>query len=661
MPPASRWSARLARGLVVLAALASASAAQLSSTPATHVPGRPNVVLVVLDDLDLVDVGAYGPTDVRTDRIDALAAEGMRFTRYYANGPVCSPTRAAMLTGLYPGRLGIVRPIAFGSHRGIPAGTPSLAEALQAAGYRTAHVGKWHLGTQRPEFLPSAKGFERSVRRVQLGGYLDFELVFDDGPPLHYGGNGEHLTRVLTDEAIDFVRDSAADGVPFFLNLWHLAPHAPLEPPLDFDNSQTQYDLDTPRGRFAALVTDADRELGRLLDELDALGLANDTLVLFASDNGGTAAAHLPGPPRPLRGFKMDVFEGGVRVPLIARWPGVVPAGAVNDSTVVSFDLLPTLLEAAGLSPEGLTIDGTSFWEVLRSDLHQDRAGTLFWENKRATTYYESPSGVHNTFAVRQGPWKLVFVDENTLLFDVLADPGESIDLAPSQPQLAADLRELYDRWRRTTGDLRWTPLLSHTGVVQVGPLLHFGGGSVAAQEGAPLDFHDGDFTFAAVVHPIDTTGERVVASKGSSWELCLDGGRVELRVGSDAGTVVQLRGPTLLSGSTHHLAFTVFGWQQDDSSVRLYVDGQEVDAALDGIPAVNPGGAPLVLGSGGLQTLPFLGWMSVPNLAVRAWYPHEVLEAFHAGVLGVGDPDYEPVGALSAPLPATAAAGRRR
>jgi arylsulfatase A-like enzyme len=603
--------------------------------PRTERAVQPNIVLIVLDDLDLQDLGAYQGADIQTPEIDALAAQGMKFTQYYVNCPMCSPSRAAMLTGRFPGSYSILRPLVEEtSFRGIPGAVVTLAHVLREAGYHTAHIGKWHLGQRRSEFLPDVKGFDQSVRRPAGSEYVDFDLVINEDHVVHHGGSA-HMTETLTDYAISFL--NGIDGSrPFFLNFWHLAPHAPLHVPSNFDNSNTQYDLGTNRGQFSAMLTHADQHIGRLLDEIDRLGLASSTIVLLTSDNGGTDVAHGQ-PGRFLRGFKSDVFEGGIRVPLIVRWPGRVAAGSANDSLVLAFDLFPTLARIANADTTGLDLPGRSFLQALLRGQVLPRDEMLFWEIKRENAYFESPGGNWYHYAVRDGDWKYVFFDdERDYLFNLGNDVQEHHNLVELYPDRASDMRDAYWAWRRGVGLADYQMrFVGHTGLLhddsQEQDFIAFGlnGGRVDLRHDLRLDPNDGDFSFVADVHATDFDGEQTLAQKRGSWRLWLSGARVVLMVHGQNGGRVLLRSPPLSEGETHHIAFTILGWRDSRTSVRLYVDGQLLADSAEqpiGINSVRSTARRIALGNNDALTTPFHGYMSKPRLSTISLSSTEIL-----------------------------------
>lgn len=412
-----------------------ADAARAQRSSAAVGRRAPSVVVFLADDLGWGDVGFHGGS-IPTPHLDALAAAGVRFERFQTYA-LCTPTRAALLTGLDPMRSGLAEsPLAPADRDGITAATPTLAERLRAAGYDTACVGKWHLGHADDEQHPNARGFDRFYGC--LHGYLDSftHRNRDDEPD--WQRDGEQLevrgyaTRLLAGEAERWIagRDPAR---PFFLYLPFTAPHLPLQAPRETIDRFTGIEDGAAR-LYAAMVAELDDAVGRVLAALDEHGRAEDTLVLFLSDHGN--AKDEPGSNGPLRGGKGSAFEGGIRVPAVLRWPGRVPAGAVDAARRSALDLAPTVLAAAGLPVDGL--DGSSL-------LAPPPPRVLF---SAAVT-----QDFRNEAAVRD-PWKLVRrakLDgsvERQLLFHLGEDPAESHDRAADHPEVVAELAAALDAWR---------------------------------------------------------------------------------------------------------------------------------------------------------------------------------------------------------------------
>lgn len=445
-------------------------------------PRRPPIVLIVIDDLGVADLGSYGNQIHSTPNLDRLAREGLRFTRAYAASPVCAPTRAALLTGLSPARLHLTQALpALGRRiearpapeRGpperflaepvsanyLPAARRTLAEALSERGYRTAFIGKWHLGTG--DAGPAAQGFDRVVGGSEEAGpdsHFDpygLSLLEDRRP-------GEYLSDRLTDEAEAFLAGSG--GEPFFLVLSHFALHRPLEAP---EQRVRAWRRRLGRGAtdqqavYAAMLESVDESVGRVLEALAETGRAEETLVVVTSDNGGLTELSDAGlkvtSNGPQRGGKGSLYEGGLRVPLLVRWPAVVEAGTDSAALVSSQDLFPTLVRAAGGDLSRQSLDGVDVLGVLRGGQgREDR--TLFfhlphyirgWRPDPAQeTYWNTPAA-----AVRSEEWKLIRRFEGTSeLYDLAADPSETRNLVAERPEVAARLQARLEAWLASVG-----------------------------------------------------------------------------------------------------------------------------------------------------------------------------------------------------------------
>ena len=411
---------------------------------------QPNVVLFLVDDLGWKDLGCQGSDIFETPAADRLAAAGVRFTQAYAACPVCSPSRAALMTGKTPARVGFTGHItATGKHRypadgrivppddnlNLPLSETTIAEALQAVGYATASVGKWHLGG--PDYWPERQGFDVNVAGHTHGSpssywfpYLNPDQPWNSNMPnLEGGREGEYLTERLTDEAIRFIERNREQ--PFFLYMTHYAVHVPLQAPPDLVAKYQRKLAKRPApvdATYAAMVETADRSLARLLAALDRLELADDTLVLFTSDNGGLADVT---DNRPLRAGKGFLYEGGVRVPLLARWPGKAPAGRVVMAPVIGTDLYATIAEAAGARSTHAA-DSRSLVPLL-TGAAESLGDEIYW-------YYPhySPQARQPGAALRVGNWKLIehYDPPAVELYDLAEDPGEERDLATTLPEV---------------------------------------------------------------------------------------------------------------------------------------------------------------------------------------------------------------------------------
>ena len=438
---------------------------------------RPNIVFILADDLGYGDVGAFGQTKIRTPRLDEMAREGIRFTDHYAGSPVCGPSRASLMTGLHTGH----SPIR-GNPRWTKGGLPvdlteadtTVAEVLRDAGYRTAIVGKWGLAERRGESLaamPSRQGFDEFFGyRRHVDGHYHYrdqtvlyrndavEPLAEDTTGTATGSYVEHgkdhgkddrryIQDLLADEALAFI-DRNAGKRPFFLYFASALPHFPVAAPED---SRAPYrDLGWPERAmktdghykhdaegnvsYAAMVSRLDRDVGRILDRLRERGIADDTLVIFSSDNGHEYDRGFFDSNGPLRGGKRDLYEGGIRMPTIAWWPGSVPAGAETAHVSAFWDFMATACELAAVA-DCPPNDGISYLPAALGDEEgQERHAFLYWE------FNERRGPIQ---ALRSGPWKLVkFLDAEPELYDLGTDPGESVNLATKHPDVTARLMD---------------------------------------------------------------------------------------------------------------------------------------------------------------------------------------------------------------------------
>jgi len=424
------------------------------------IAARPNVIVIVVDDLGWADTGVYGSRFHRTPSIDRLARSGTRFTEAYSACTVCSPTRAALLTGKYPARLHLTDWIP-GDRRKtgkllspdwtqrLDPSETTLAKVLKSSGYATAVIGKWHLGGTNSR--PSAFGFDVNRggdHRGQPPRYVSpYGLPeLPDGPP------GEFLTDREAREAVAFIE--AHRNTPFFLYLAHYAVHQPIAGKAGvIERYRASADPRAPQHNpeYAALLESVDDSLGRIVSRLAELGLATNTLVVFTSDNGGLVLGgpRAPTSNAPLRSGKGDCYEGGVRVPLIVQWPGVVKAGAVSRVPAHSIDLYATVLDAVGIPDEpGHQSDGISLMPVLRGDgVLPERP--LFWHYPHYHSGGATPYG-----AVRSGNWKLIEFYETGRheLYDLASDPGEAREVASANPDRVATMSAQLATWRRSVG-----------------------------------------------------------------------------------------------------------------------------------------------------------------------------------------------------------------
>lgn len=483
---------------------------------------QPNVILIVADDLGINDISTFGGGvangRVQTPGIDRIAAEGVNFNTAYAGSATCAPSRAMMLTGRYPSRTGFeftptpdgmgrilktisgtmdsgLPPLIYNraladsqpsyENQGLPGSEITLAEILRDQGYYTAHIGKWHLG-RSAESNPNAQGFDDSLLMAS-GLFLpekhpdvvNAKVSFDPIDKFLWAGMsyaasfngsewfepGGYLTDYWTDEALKVIRSSSDQ--PFFLYMAHWATHTPLQ--ATRSDYEAVGDIQPHRLRvYAAMVRALDRSVGRILDTLDQEGIADNTIVIFTSDNGGAGYIGLPDINAPYRGWKLTLYEGGVRVPMLVRWPNGLDAGTVTDTPVAHIDILPTVVAAAGATlPETRVIDGVNILAPLTNPLQPAAERPLFW----TSAYYQ---------AVRKGNWKLQRSERpsGAWLYDLATDPTEQRNIIDQYPMIASELTALLDEYRANS-----RPPLYH----------HVLEGPVAVDKNLNDYFEDGD------------------------------------------------------------------------------------------------------------------------------------------------------------------------
>ncbi len=411
---------------------------------------RPNVIFIVADDLGFADLGCYGGRDAAfgriSPRIDEMAAGGLRFTQGYANAPVCSPTRFALMTGRWQYRLrgAAEEPIHSGTPGiGLPPSHPTLPSLMKAAGYRTALVGKWHMGLP-PEFGPLRSGYDEHFGPYSGG--VDYHShvntrgthdLWQDGENVHVEG---YLTDLLSRRAVDFVERAARDAVPFFMSLHYTAPHWPWETRDDAhvpkDIGSKLFHLDGGDiHTYHRMIHHMDEGIGGLMDALRRLGLERDTMVIFTSDNGGERFSD----NWPLVGGKMDLTEGGIRVPWIVHWPAVVAPGGTSTQHCLTMDWSATVLDAAGVAADpSHPLDGVSLLPVLRDPTRRIER-PMYWRMKH-----------RGQRALRIGQWKYLRVDEHDYLFDLDRDERERANRAAREPERLAAMRADWEAWNAT-------------------------------------------------------------------------------------------------------------------------------------------------------------------------------------------------------------------
>jgi len=429
------------------------SASCISTSQRRAPQRRPNIVFIFIDDLGYKDLTCFGSEYYETPHIDKLASDGIVFTSAYANAPNCAPTRACLISGQYTPRHGVYtvgtpergkahlrKLIPIPNRTNLDSKVVTIPQALKAAGYRTACIGKWHLGDKEP-FRPEDRGFDVVFRRTKRS---------------HFMPDGRYLTDVLTDESLKFIEQNRNN--PFFLYLSHHTVHTPIQAKKEliekYRKKKPGKEQNNPA--YAAMIESMDESVGAVCDKLDELALSDNTVVFFFSDNGGYGNATSMAP---LRGSKGMLYEGGIRVPMIARWPGRIKAASSCDVPVIGIDFYPTFLEMAGApKPAGHILDGESLVSLLiRRQALKRKA--VFWHfpaylepyNKKQQPWRMTPGG-----AVRQGDWKLIefFEDGKVELYNLKDDISETNDLFKAKPEKTKELHRILVEWRKSVNAL---------------------------------------------------------------------------------------------------------------------------------------------------------------------------------------------------------------
>ncbi len=463
---------KLCWGVGLLAILS--ATAEAESPPQGH-ESKPNIIVIMADDLGYADAGCYGCKDIPTPNIDRLAAEGVRFTSGYVTGNMCGPSRAGFLTGRIQSRFGYYRNVdqPFDPAQGLPK-IDTIGSLLKKHGYVTGGVGKWHMGTaddQHPNargfddwfgFLggghmywpldhPSYKGRFTPIKRPLNSKYLQHTLpVIHNMEPVEWH---QYLTRELTDAGIRFVETNSEK--PFFLFMAYNAPHLDLEAPEETiakfpAESMTKIPGVPPQSRsvYGAMVYELDVGIGKLLAKVDELGLGDNTVVWFLSDNGGMRKTS---DNRPLRGSKGTSYEGGLRVPMIVKWPGKTPPGTVLDAPITSLDITATSLAMAGGDPKQAKLDGKDIRAYITGHTREAPHDVLYWYTGRS---YDDLAGV-----IREGDFKLIYENGKAQLYNLKDDLGETTDLSAAQPERTKMMLTRWKQWAKARKPDLWKPV----------------------------------------------------------------------------------------------------------------------------------------------------------------------------------------------------------
>lgn len=432
---------------------------------------RPNIIIVFTDDQGYGDLASYGNTELNTPSTDRLAAEGMKFTDFYVTAGVCTPSRASLLTGSYPKRVGLAHRVLFPySTTGLNPDEITIADMLKEKGYATGIFGKWHLGHHIP-FLPTRQGFDyylgipysndmAHINYQQADDFLVGTLpLFRNEEIIETDPDQRFLTRRFTEEAVNFITEHR--DKPFFVYIPHVMPHVPIA-------SSQHFEGESEFGLYGDVIEELDWSVGRILDHLEILGLDDNTIVIFTSDNGAQewsgewgwvwTSDQIGRPTRgevtyphgsngPLRGAKNSTWEGGMRVPFIIRWPGQIPEGSVSNELTTTMDLFPTIARIVGAElPDDRIIDGHDIWPILSDETNAQSPYEAFY-------YYRDD----RLQAVRSGKWKLHVYrpgeGRTQILYDLKADIGETTDVSEENPEIVERLEELAEKARKDLGD----------------------------------------------------------------------------------------------------------------------------------------------------------------------------------------------------------------
>jgi arylsulfatase A-like enzyme len=589
---------------------------QVVFTPEDPAPsGKPNILVIMADDLGFNDLAINNDNaQIDTPNMDQLARDGVRFTRHYASA-VCSPARAAFLTGYFPERLGYLP-----NGRGISPTVQTLPERLREEGYTTWHIGKWHIGDIERTAWPDHQGFDHwfgFLNQFRLAGpnvngvmelkqprYNNPWLQGDTEPGGYFAG---HLENILTDKAINALSELHAAQAPWFLNLWYFAPHGPVQPAAEFAQSYP----DTAAGKYQALVNQLDYNVGRVLAHLQSIGALRNTVVVLVGDNGGTNVAMDNNAP--YVGSKQTLTEGGLRSPLVIRWPDSSINAQVVSDTVSIEDIYPTLLDYIGIAPPG-DLDGQSF-------LKRVQQGEAIAQRQR---YWDHLSGAESGYGVlsEDGLWRLVDhpfwgVRIDPMLFDLGLDPNATLPVQPTPPLKLAHMQESYLAWYRDvhTVDTTYVENANGSGVMTGMDFLRTPG--------------FGTYSFGIAVA---NEQEGTLAHQAGVWELRRSGDTVTAQFGD-----LTLSGELLNTNSCHSIVITgnfdrhVANFSPADSiRLELYIDGERASTVTaDGFLEVDDPTIALFIGDPG--ALPALGTIRPPlimNTMLSATTPL-TLEAF--------------------------------
>ena len=543
----------------------------LSSNIATS--KKPNIIFILLDD---VSYHNFFDRKIHTPNIDNLVRDGLLFSNFYTY-PACSPTRVSLLTGSNPVKYNFreivstsPKPSKKRPLRGLPGNVITIADMLNEQGYATKHIGKWHVGLQKPKYTPTQHGFDESITynvpdyaagthagKVSSNQYRDPIIVRDTDWKNAKIKKG-HKTVLLTDHTVGYIKRMAGADRPFFLNLWYNIAHKRHDPTQKW---RDRYN-DNKLGRYRAFVSLADEQIGRIVKALQRHGLAKDTILFVTSDNGG-----LPGlsPRAPLRGNKGSIYEGGIRLPLIVLWPRGGRSGETDSSVIAAVDVYDTLAEIASGDREAWT---ASFLDQITGQ-RRDVARTqpLYWERK------------FDKYAIRSGKYKLVVVGKRVELYDMSVDPNEKNDISDSNRKLVKRLKREYNENKITDTEIDWRLYTPAPPDRPISEKYESTGFKLPASIGynSIFDFNDADFTFTAKIRS-ELVRENVVAERFGSWKFYISGDKIKLKIISQDGDITTVKADYKLPLRTDiELIFTIYKEEENTQTVNIYynLDGK--------------------------------------------------------------------------------------
>ncbi|KXK26999.1 MAG: Arylsulfatase precursor [candidate division WS6 bacterium OLB20] len=622
-------------GILVFAPLVTPSVTAAQGNVAANSGQKPNVILILADDLGYAEIEPFGGTFAKTPNLAQLRREGMKFNRFYSN-PLCGPTRSSLMTGLYSQRFGfrVNCDVSTASPKGMPTEVSTLGNIMRSAGYSTWHVGKWHLGYDADTNYPTKRGFD-----YYLGPFEEQTAWQRRNPTLHENNSKRqfsgHPTEIYGNKVVDIIRQNAGTGKPFFINYWDTAPHGPNQPlPRWLNGYQDKNSVYT---KYAAEITGLDEQVGKIVTALKETGQWNNTVLVFMSDNGIPSSLLTFSNNGGLRGNKSGVFEGGVRSPMLISWPAAVAAGSETSLVSHVTDIAPTFSEIAGVT--GAASDGRSIVPTLRGQAQQPR--DIFFENKTLDL-------LNGAFI--SGEWKYVWNKGNEYLFNLSTDPGEKTDLKNSRPVEFTTLKTRYWGTRTALAEVPYQFTRSSRGTAS------FPVKTISAKSGSDIGYLAGssvlnisgwEFSFDSWIRLDGNGGNKrrnIINSFGNFRFEVMENGRPRATWKETAknGTVTERFlevGTALRNDTWQHIALVLDATPSHAKSgaVRIYIDGKNAGSGKRTGDIITTG--QFTIANTPSTQRPLLGELYQPRISTAAWLPAEV--AWFAGskpiALGAG------------------------